>query len=201
MQAFLCYELYASYRCTYFHLDDVATWKGLAIRKIGDIPALQEGTRSFYIEQIKQHRLNEQRSAEAEQERQMKAAAERAEERCVNVVLATGYARIYEWIITAGLILVTVLASLKLDQVIDWPWYLIFVPFYFIIAQLIYVPITYDVSSAYYNKDFEDSFSPPDHVCCSPVFYFILFIIGLGKNGTTTTRSYIYTTSCTVLYL
>ena len=67
-------------------------------------------------------------------------------------MLYAGYGRIYEWMSFLGLVFVTIAASLKLDGVVDWPWGLIFIPIYFIILQLFYIPIMYDVSSAAFER-------------------------------------------------
>jgi len=113
-------------------------------------------------------------------------------------MMATGFGRPFEWLITLLLILVTIFAVLKLDGVIHWSWFYVFIPFYIIVLQMIYLPILYDCLSVYFEKDFEDDLSPEKHVCCSPVFYYIIFVLTLGTNSNGLKRSLVYSVSGTV---
>jgi len=108
-------------------------------------------------------------------------------------MLYTGYMRPYEWLITLLLILTTILAVLKLDNVITTSWAVVFVPFYFIVLHAIWTPLVYDTASAMYDEDFEETLSPQERRCCSPVFYYMLYIVPLGRSSDWTIRFLAYT--------
>jgi len=74
----------------------------------------------------------------------------------------------------------------------------VFIPFYVIILQMLYLPILYDVANCYFDKDFEDDLSPEKHTCCSPVFYFIMFVLTLGIHSNRLKRTLVYSASVTV---
>jgi hypothetical protein len=78
--------------------------------------------------------------------------SEISETRCSFIMLGVGYGRIYEWLVLFGLIFTTITTALKLDGVIDWSWWIVFIPFYFMILQLIYLPLMYDLASLCYHR-------------------------------------------------
>lgn len=154
-------------------------------------------SKSYYIRKYKafQERVKKQEEEEKRQ-RAIQRKRER-EDRCADIMTYLAFSRVYEWIITFGLIFITIVTPLKLDGIIDWSWAAILIPFYFIILQFIYAPIMYDSSSVYFDKNFEDRMAD-DNRYCGPIFYLLFFMIPLGTYSNLPKRLLVYCTTGTI---
>ncbi|KYQ92759.1 hypothetical protein DLAC_06763 [Tieghemostelium lacteum] len=90
--------------------------------------------------------------------------------------------RPYEWISLMSLIVFTLFLTLKLDNIIQWSWPIIFSPLFFLVFPFIFGPILFDFFRNYYGYSFENEFTP-DHIT-KPLFFSLLFILPLQSGIT-----------------
>jgi len=176
--------------------DDIPLWKEISLERrylsnAGVLATQQPLTKSYFIKRFHSFRIRETQQREQALRTLKTQMKESAIDNCLSFLMLSGLSSPYEWLITVCLLLVTIFSSLKLDGVIDWSWPIVFIPFYIVIVNLLYTPIIYEISSFYFERDFEDKLVP-NETCFGPVFYFILFVIPLGYSAVQILRFLIY---------
>jgi len=79
------------------------------------------------------------------QKRQAKA------DKCMSFLKKTLFSRVGDYLTVIFVLLGVIFIPLKLDHKIDWPWAVVIIPWYLLVAQLVIVVTCYDASQIYYR--------------------------------------------------
>jgi len=138
-------------------------------------------TRSYYVKKFLSFQQREKDAAASRLTELKNRLKQRDQENSGRILLATCFARPYEWLMALTVLWITIMAVLKLDETIDWEWKYILIPLYIVVLQLMCAPVCYDAISSKFSYTFEDELDPDDNHLCGPIFFFLAFIVPLNN--------------------
>ncbi|PRP87583.1 transmembrane protein [Planoprotostelium fungivorum] len=148
---------------------------------------------SFFVRQFVSFRKGEKKKEEEVKREQKVLRDQRRRTRASRIMKAASYGRVWEWICAICVVLFTILLVLRLQDILQCAWSIVFIPLFFIMAQLLLAPTLYDAFRTYYDYNFDTELEPDEEQnrVCGPIFFYLAFPAPLQVDPKTS-RCFIY---------